>query len=325
MVEQVVSELAVTDSHETLAVVPLSLQGTWMGAARRLRTLALQRGADVVLVHTDREHLVAAVAFRLGSRARVIRRVPAGRGLEMRRTGRVAAWLAATCYVFAAEQDVHSAPIPRGSTGRVVAPIGVEVVPQEDLPAERGEEPYGAFDIVCVQDASSRSRAATAIRTVAMLAPRHVHLRLRVMGEGAYDDDLRMQAAALGALQLVSFLGERADQRQVMRDARVGWVVADGDTAVYGILDFMTLGIPVIAGESSVAQHYVLSEITGMLVPPDDAFMTAAVVAELLTNDARRDMMGAAARARVTREFPEAEMIDGFERAAASATSRRRY
>jgi len=291
-----------------------------MGAARRLRRLARRQLADVVLVHTDREHLVAAVAYRLGSHARVIRRIRAGQSHDIRRTGRVAARIAPTCYIFATGHDEAVVAIPRGASGKVLAPMGVVEAPPQNATDLTGDD----VNVVCVHDASSRSRAAAAIRTVAMLAPRRPGLHLVIIGEGAYDDDLKMQAAALGALHLVTFLGERADQIQVMRSARLGWVVADSDTAVYGILDFMSLGIPVLAPERSVAQEYVLHDITGMLVPSDDAFMTAAAAAELLTSDSRREAMGAAARSRVAREGTEAAMIDGFERAAAAATARRK-
>ncbi len=324
-VERVVSEMAAAGTRSTgtrsaLAVELLSLDRTWLGAAQRLRGIARRQRADVVFVHTDREHFVASVAFRLGSRARVIRRIPAGTGLRLRRTGRLATSLAPTCYLFATERDLRAAPIPRGAGGRVVAPLGVAEPPPRQASEGVGEH----ADIVCVHDASSRSRAAAAIRAVAMLAPRHPTLRLLVVGESAYDDDLRMQAAALGSLSLVAFLGERADQTEIMRDSVLGWVVADNDTAAYGILDFMSLGIPVLSNESSVAEQYMLSEITGVILPRDDAFLTAATLAELLSNNIRRETMGDAAWARVVREFPEAAMVDGFERAAATATSRRR-
>jgi len=198
----------------------------------------------------------------------------------------------------------------------------------EALPQNATDLLGDEVNVVCVHDASSRSRAAAAIRTVAMLAPRHAGLHLTIVGDGGgggtYDDDLKMQAAALGALGLVTFLGDRADHLEVMRRARLGWVVADSDTAVFGILDFMSLGIPVLAPERSVAEQYVLDDITGMLVPSDDAFMTAAAAAELLTSDSRREAMGAAARGRVTREGSEAAMVDGFEHAAAAVTARRK-
>jgi glycosyltransferase involved in cell wall biosynthesis len=323
-VEQAISAVTgvAPSGRPLVAVEPLSLEGTWLGAARRLRALARRTGAGVVLVHTDREHLIAAAAAWLGSRARVIRRIPAGKRLELQRTGRIAAWLTRACYVFASERDMRESPVPRAGSTRVVAPLGIDVPPQDAFPPAPAPDEH--VHIVCVHDASSRSRAATAVRTVAMLAPRHPLLRLQVIGETGYDDDLRMQAAALGALNLVTFLGDRADALQVMRRARLGWVVADGDTAAYGVLGFMSLGIPVIVGERSAADQYVLPEITGIAVPSDDAYLTAAAAAELLTNETRRETMGNAARARVAREYPMAAMIDGYERAAAAATAPRR-
>jgi len=319
-VERVVSETAMSPDRPLLDVEPIELGGTWIGAARRLARLARRQMADVVLVHTDREHLVAATAYRLGSRARVIRRIRAGRSDEIRRTGRAAARIAPTCYMFATEREARSGAAPRGASGVVVAPMGVAEAPPQNAGDLVGDD----VDIVCIHDASSRSRAAAAIRTVAMLAPRHPGLRLVIIGEGVYDDDLKMQAAALGALNLVASLGDRADQLQVMRRARLGWVVADSDTAAYGILDFMSLGIPVLGPEHSVAKDYVLHDITGVLVASDDAFMTAAAAAELLTSDSMREAMGAAARGHVLREGTEAAMIDGFEHAADVAMTGRR-
>jgi glycosyltransferase involved in cell wall biosynthesis len=100
-----------------------------------------------------------------------------------------------------------------------------------------------------------------------------------------------------------------------MRDAELGWVVAEADTAAYGILDLMALGVPVIAADGGVASSYVANGISGSLVPPEDAATTAATVVTLLASEEQRQAMGSAARARVAREFPESAMIDGFQAA----------
>lgn len=335
-VEQVASQEAVVLGRAPLyEVVSLSLDGVWLAAARRLGAVARSRGAEVIFVHTDREHLVAAGAVRFGGAGCVVRRVPAGRTAALGGRGRVAVWLAPTAFMFASEPDLRATSLSGRAVAGVVAPVGVAPPEATGAPpgatttsaAPTSSEPAGTDTgetIVCVHDASSRSRAATAIRTVAMLAPRHPNLQLVITGEGGYDDDLRMQASALNVLHRVTFLGERADELQVMRGAHLGWVVADADTAAYGILDLMALGIPVLGGEGTVAEHYVLSNITGVLMPPDDAHFTAACVAELLANAQYRTMMGHAARHRVAREFPEEHMIDGFERAAVAAMARRR-
>ena len=157
-----------------------------------------------------------------------------------------------------------------------------------------------------------------------MLSPRHPNLRLIIVGSGSDDEDLRMQAAALRVLHLVSFLGERDDEIKLMQDAHLGWVVADADTAVYGILDLMALGIPTVASEEGIAQRYIAHGISGALYPPDDSASTAAAVAGMLMSEDAREAMGKAARTRVAREFPEAQMIEGFDRAANIARTRTR-
>ena len=319
-VERVMSQESITAGGATLFhVVPLSQQGTWIGVALRLRSLARKRGVSVVFVHTDWEYLVAVTAFLFGSRARIVRRVPTGQTVSRRL--RQAPWFVPTCFLFASEPDLRATPLPRRAVAAVAA-LGVntpDVAP--DTAAAGGTTDSMGEYIVCVHDTYSRSRAAAAIRTMAMLAPLHPDLRLVITGESSYDDDLRMQTAALGVLHLVTFLGDRADELHVMRGARLGWIVADGDTAAYGILDLMALGVPVLASAETVAQRYILSSITGLLLPSDDTYLAAAGIAELLSSDAQRHMMGQAARVRVARDFPESAMIDGFEYAASDVTA----
>jgi glycosyltransferase involved in cell wall biosynthesis len=296
-------------------VLPFSCDGLWLVTAWRLRHLFRRWDTDVLVVHSEREHLIAAMACWLGRRGKILRRTPAGATLAYRVSGRVAGWLAETTYLFASEQDRRNARIPQGFR-TAVAQLGVDASRYPDRGSTVEErKPEDIRYIICAYDPTSRGRAATAIRTVSMLAPRHPYLRLLIFGAGSDSEDLRMQAAALDVMHLVSFLGERDDHLTLMRDAELGWVVADGDTAAYGVLDLMALGVPAIAAEGGVAGSYVANGISGMLVPPDDAPATAAAVVTLLSGDELRQAMGSAAKVRVAREFPEQVMVDSFEAA----------
>lgn len=296
-------------------VVPFSCEGGWFGSARRLRNLFRRWDVDVVYVHTEREHLIAAAACWFGRKGMVVRRTPSGCKLEMHFGGKFAGWLTNTTYLFASDADAQMAALSSKSK-TVVARLGVDATRYPNRTVVTQEpKPEDIRYIICVYDPTSRGRAATAIRTVSMLAPRHPYLRLIIFGAGSDSEDLRMQAAALSVMHLVSFLGERDDHLTLMRDAELGWVVAEADTAAYGILDLMALGVPVIAAEGTVADTYVANLISGLLVPPEDAATTAAGVVTLLTNEEQRTTMGAGARTRVAREFPEQAMIDGFEAA----------
>jgi glycosyltransferase involved in cell wall biosynthesis len=325
-----------TPIPEPFEIIPFSTEGLFFAAARRLRKIFRRWDADAIFVTTDREHLIAATACWMSRNGSVVRWTPAGQILDMGIMGRWASRLAKTAYLFASETDRIAANVPKNAIDSSVAEIGVDVstYPTDGSrapTAEGGDD--SASDqklteplkyIVCVYDPTSRGRAATAIRTVSMLSPRHPNLRLIIVGPGSDDEDLRMQAAALRVLHLVSFLGERDDVINLMRDAHLGWVVADADTGAYGILDLMALGIPTVASENGVAQRYIANGISGALYPPDDSASTAATVAGMLLSEDDRETMGKAARTRVAREFPETEMIDGFDRAANNARARGR-
>jgi len=323
-----------TPIPEPFEIIPFSTEGLFFAAARRLRKIFRRWDADAIFVTTDREHLIAATACWMSGNGSVVRWTPAGQVLEMGIMGRWASRLAKTAYLFASETDRSVANVPKNAIDSSVAEIGVDV---STYPTDGSRAPTAEGDsasdqkqteplkyIVCVYDPTSRGRAATAIRTVSMLSPRHPNLRLIIVGPGSDDEDLRMQAAALRVLHLVSFLGERDDVINLMRDAHLGWVVADADTGAYGILDLMALGIPTVASEDGVAQRYIANGISGALYPPDDSASTAATVAGMLLSEDDRETMGKAARTRVAREFPETEMIEGFDRAANNARMRGR-
>lgn len=327
-----------TPIPEPFEIIPFSTDGMFFSAARRLKRIFRRWDADAVFVTTDREHLIAATACWMSRNGTVVRWTPSGKRLELGFSGRWGARLARTSYLFASDKDKRAAKIPKNAIDSSVVEIGVDVSTYPangaKAPGAEGETVASAGDqkaaeplkyIVCVYDPTSRGRAATAIRTMSMLSPRHPNLRLMIVGAGSDDEDLRMQAAALRVLHLVSFLGERDDVVSLMQDAHLGWVVADGDTGAYGVLDLMALGVPTVASEDGVAQKYIANGISGALYPPDDSASTAAAVAGMLNREDARETMGKAARTRVAREFPETQMIEGFDRAANSARTRGRH
>lgn len=325
-----------TPIPEPFELIPFSTDGFFYSAARRLRKIFRRWDVDAIFVTTNREHLIAATACRITGNGAVVRWTPAGSRLRLNLGGWWASRLAPTAYLFASHADRRASEIPKNAIDADVAEIGVnvadypsdkdkltEVEPEAaETSAEDGKQAQPASYIFCVYDPTARGRAATAIRTISMLAPRHPNLRLTIVGPGSDDEDLRMQAAALRVLHLVSFLGERDDQISLMQNAHLGWVVADEDTGVYGILDLMALGIPTVASEGGIAQRYIAHGISGALYPPDDSASTAATVAGMLKSREAREAMGKAARTRVAREFPESATVEGFDRIANTARTR---
>ena len=311
------------DGH---AVVGLDVEGGWMRVAPRLATILAERFVEVVFVHEEAELAAAALAVRLADRGAIIRRYRSGEHPSPALLGRLAARQAPTGYLY--EHGEESIPAPsRRLLVSVPMRLGVDPVStdaQRPVPRPSVGAAASSKLIVCVhgRGASVRARSATVLRTVALLAPRHPELRVVFVGRGGDSEDLRMHAAALGLTRLIAFIGEREDQRAVLRAGDVAWVVAEEDTAAWAYLDAMAMRIPVVAERSAQAQRYVADGIAGMLLPPAETEATAATLATFLANDERRAAMGAAGRARVAREFNEAAMVDAFERAASAARER---
>jgi glycosyltransferase involved in cell wall biosynthesis len=308
-------------TREGLDVVPVPVNDVSRDAWR-LRTVLKDKLVDVVFLHTEREQLVAASAMRLGVRGAVVRRVPAGCVPTPSTKANFAARMASMRLLFTTEQDRARAGL---GDSAFLAPLGVDVERVNDVRAA-ARASIGMDDVtqlmVCVADRASRTRIATALRTVALLAERHLELRLALVGSGCDDDDTHMHASALGITPLVRFLGERDDLPDLVGAADVGWVAAEGDDGAFACLDFMAARVPVIAERSSLLSHYVPDMIAGVLLPPADPSDTAAAVANFLADNERRAAMGKAGRTRAARDFSEKAMIDGFATVAAAAVDR---
>jgi glycosyltransferase involved in cell wall biosynthesis len=309
-------------NRDQLNVITLPAGNSGARDAWRLRGALQERRPDAIFVHTEREQLVVSSAVRLTFPSLVIRRVPAGAAFQAGRASRIASRMAAVTALFNSEQERLQAVNAGLSGPTAVASLGVDVATYDDVrpaPREHISAPPQSRLVVCVFEPTARARMSIVLRTMAQLAPRHPELRLAVVGPSSNDENLRMHAAALGITNVVSFLGEREDELAVLASADVGWVAANCDAAAFAYMDLMALRIPLIAEREPLAQHYVADGITGVLIPQSDAPETAALVATFLAKGDQRAAMGNAARARVAREFPEAAMVEGFERAAAAA------
>ncbi|HSJ62866.1 MAG TPA: glycosyltransferase family 4 protein [Gemmatimonadaceae bacterium] len=309
-------------------VHPIRAEGAWLGLVLRLRELLAERFIEAVFVHAEREQFVAAAASRLAGRAPVVRRVPAGELPDAGTEEWIASQLAATGWLFAADEDRKAAGDRiDGALPATSVPLGVAVEEYGHLEvlarAAIGPAAHERL-IVCVHDPAGRVAAAVALRVMALLAPLHPTLGLVFVGPGTFDQELRVHAAALGINRHVAFLGPRPEPRGVMRAAEIGWVTATGDDAAYAFLDFAALGIPVIAPRSALSRRYITDGITGALIG-HDAHAAAAATARLLADPSAREAMGRAAQIHVAREWTAQAMADGFERTLLTAGERSRW
>ncbi len=322
------SAIEATAQAEGLDTAPIDGDATAAGGAWTLRKVLAEKFIELAIVTNERDHLVVASAMRLASRGCVLRRIPSFEKFETARTGKLALKFATAGLIVSTEREVREGGVPGWPIPMIVAPIGIDVSGYDAIePVARGDiaAPQRGVLIVCHYDPSGRYRLGTVFRTLALLAQRHANMHVAIIGPGSQDDQLRLHAASLGVGPVVSFLGDRDDERRVMRAAAAGWVVSSGDAGAFACLDFAALRVPVIAERSPLSQHYVAAGITGLLLAPGDASYTASAVAAFLADEEKHGAMGNAGRTRVQRDFTETAMIDGFDQAVNAAVDRTKW
>jgi phosphatidylinositol alpha-1,6-mannosyltransferase len=141
-------------------------------------------------------------------------------------------------------------------------------------------------------------------------------LRLVYAGRGNLVEPLREQAARLGLGGRVFFTGavHEDDLRDVYRSAHVFSLVSDrgrarGEGLPLTPLEGAACGLPILVGNQDGSQEAVIEGRNGFALDPFDLDAHARRLVQLARSRDLRASMGAAARARVEREFSYARFV----------------
>jgi glycosyltransferase involved in cell wall biosynthesis len=142
---------------------------------------------------------------------------------------------------------------------------------------------------------------AAAIRTVAALTRELPNVRYFHVGNGYLEDEEKRLAASLGLDVPTTFLGRSNDIPAVLKLADVLLMPSHREGLPIACIEAMSCGVPVVATRVPGLRDVVVDRKTGFLVDSEDELLEA--IRKLALDPALRQAMGAAARARVVREF----------------------
>lgn len=195
----------------------------------------------------------------------------------------------------------RQASIPNGYDTDLLAP--------DPVGAARARERLGlAADQALVLTVGSLIAAKAAAQVPQALAG--LRATWLVAGEGPERDALAASATRLGVATV--FLGELPVDglRDVMRAADLVVQPSPAELFPNAIAEAMALGRCVIGPWSGAAPEVIGD--AGVVVPSGDPAMLRDAVRGLLADPARAARLGAAARARIVREFPLRRMEEGY-------------
>ncbi|UCF32955.1 MAG: glycosyltransferase [Phycisphaerales bacterium] len=128
-------------------------------------------------------------------------------------------------------------------------------------------------------------------------------LRDNLQGAGDYHCEMRRLVEELGVSQRCLFVGNREDMPEVysLCDATVLPSLREGTPNV--LLESMACAVPVVASDVADNHYIVKDGETGFVVPPGDVAAIVDRVCAILEDPQRREELGRAGRAWVSREF----------------------
>jgi len=152
-------------------------------------------------------------------------------------------------------------------------------------------------------------RLEVLLRALPLLVARVPEAQLLIVGDGPERDALPALARTLGLEDRVVFAGAIPDAARVLPLVDLYVTASRREGLPTALLEAMACGVPVLATEAPGHVDAVEPEITGRLVPLDDAPGLAAAAALLLRDPALRARMGRAGRERVEQHFTRGRML----------------
>jgi len=118
-----------------------------------------------------------------------------------------------------------------------------------------------------------------------------------------YEAEVKQLATSLGLGHRCQFLGNQGEIKAVYNacDATALLSLREGTPNV--LLESMACGVPVLASDIADNSVIVHDRVTGYIVPKADDGAAANCAIELLSDQVKRNRMGAAAREHVCREY----------------------
>jgi glycosyltransferase involved in cell wall biosynthesis len=157
---------------------------------------------------------------------------------------------------------------------------------------------------------SVKKRHETFLRAARLVLESLPDTRFVVVGEGPLRQELESRAKELGISDAVCFRGSTEDVGRILAaiDVSVLTSVKEGCSNV--ILESMAAALPLVVTDAGGNRELVLDEVTGFIVPIDDAEAVAERIVRLLSDADLRRRMGEEGLKRVRERFSVRRMVD---------------
>lgn len=138
-------------------------------------------------------------------------------------------------------------------------------------------------------------------------------LRLQLLGDGSQRPELERQAAELGSVKAVEFLGFRNDRLELLSKFNLFVMTSSLEGIPRCMMEAMAVGVPVVAYDIPGVDQLVEHGKTGLLAPFGDKAALAACCKQVLGNPELAATLSRNAREMVNERYSAARMANEYE------------
>jgi glycosyltransferase involved in cell wall biosynthesis len=299
-----------------------------LGVFGRLTGLLRRERIDLVHVHSP----VPAVMTRLGRRITGVRGIVYTEHNVPSRYGIVTRSLNAGTYrmndaVIAVSQEVATQvqPYVRNGRPRLQAILNaVDVDMFADLQVSRDQVrrefgfPTDAPIVINVANLTTKKGHTHLLAAAKRVLERQPAVRFLCVGQGPLADELAAEAKRHRLNGQLVFAGFRPDATSLMAASDVFVLSSLHEGLPVSLLEAMALARPQVVTRVGGVPEVVVDGETGMLVDPENPDALADSILGLLSDPARAERMGEAARVHVRRRYGMGQMVKAVEAVYAS-------
>jgi teichuronic acid biosynthesis glycosyltransferase TuaC len=186
-----------------------------------------------------------------------------------------------------------------------VVHLGTDL-PRSTSTVRRAERQGGGPSLVTVGHLVARKRHADVLRALAVLSPRHPHLRYVIVGDGPERVALEGLAVRLGVRERVELCGQLPPEEALASARHCSLFVMPSTEEAFGVayIEAMAGGLPAIGCRGEPGPEEIAAAGDGfVLVPPGDIERLTQRIDELLSDPQRLREAGRRARATVAAHF----------------------
>ena len=195
--------------------------------------------------------------------------------------------------------------------------LRVTPMPANDTAFQPATEPSSANStpvILCVTRFTAQKRNDVLLRAIGQLAQDPMDLRVRLVGEGPLEDEVRSLARERGIAQMIEFVPPMAQDALADEYRRADLVVLPAVDEGFGmvLIEAQMCGTAVLGARSGGIIDIIDHERTGLLFEPDDVNALTEGLKRLVRDPDLRQRVAKAGRESAERRFSSRAIVDRF-------------